>query len=131
MSLILDLIKTEPNWKTILTSKEIKITEKGDLASFNYNHSADFNDSVVREARGIIIDLKNEKIVCFPFRKFGNYMEEYVDSIDWSTAKAQEKVDGSIMKAYFYNGKWCLASNATIDAFDAPAGTRPLVSYSV
>ena len=123
MSLILDLIKTEPNWRNILNNKEIKITEKGDLASFNYNHSADFHDPVVREARGIIIDLKNEKVVCFPFRKFGNYMEEYVDSIDWSTAKAQEKVDGSIMKAYFYDGKWCIASNATIDAFDAPAGT--------
>lgn len=123
MSLILDLIKKEPNWENILTNKEIKITRKDDLASFNYNQSADFNDPVVREARGIIIDLKNKTVVCFPFRKFGNYTEPYVDDIDWTTAKIQEKVDGSIIKAYYYNNKWNIATNSTVDANSAVAGT--------
>ena len=28
---------------------------------------------------GIVIDTKNIEVVCWPFRKFGNYTEDYAD----------------------------------------------------
>jgi len=30
----------------------------------------------------------------------------YADTIDWSAARVQEKVDGSLIKVWYYNGEW-------------------------
>ena len=101
---ILSFIIDHPDtWQIDLEAKNIRVKQQGDLAIFNYRPGADFNDEIVREARGIIIDIKNLSVVCYPFTKFGNYYESYADDIDWSTAQVQEKIDGSIVKLYHYN----------------------------
>lgn len=56
-----------------------------------------------------------------PFYIFRNYEEEIADTIDWSTARVQEKVDGSLIKFWYYGGKWHISTNGTIDAANAPA----------
>ena len=79
--------------------------------------NADFSIDVVRECRGTILDeTDNYKPVCVPFYKFGNYGEPYADDIDWSTAKVQEKIDGSLIKVWCYKGKWRVSTNKTINA---------------
>lgn len=113
------IIDNPDTWEEDFKEKHIKVKYKGNLAIFNYEMGADFNDIVVRDARGIIIDMKNFRIVCYPFNKFGNYYESYADEIDWETALVQEKIDGSIVKLYYYNGDWHWATNSCIDAADA------------
>ena len=117
---ILSFIIDHPDtWQSDLESKNIRVKQEGNLVIFNYRPGADFHDELVRDARGIIIDIKNLRIVCYPFTKFGNYYESYADEIDWSTAQIQEKVDGSIVKLYRYNHEWHWATNSCIDAADA------------
>lgn len=116
----------------------LKINEFDGLYSFNYNLLAceilepetedkeavvartNFNLPITQEARGIIINPETKEVVCWPFRKFGNYGESYVDNIDWKSASVQEKIDGSIMKLYYDNREhkkeWILATNRIIDA---------------
>lgn len=83
---------------------------------------SDFHNVVVKECRGIILHIDETSIipVCVPFYKFGNYGEDYNDLIDWNTAQVQEKVDGSIMKLWFYHqmNKWIISTNGTVDAFE-------------
>lgn len=121
-SYICNFIKDHPdNWRELLAEKQIKVKDKGvSLSIFNYDIMADFSDPVVQEARGIIIDTDMLDVVCFPFRKFGNSYESYVDTIDWNSAKVQEKVDGSIVKLWHLMGdRWMWSSNSCIDAKDA------------
>ncbi len=113
------IINHPDSWKEDLQAKNIKIKNQNDLVIFNYSPGADFSDEIVRDARGLIIDIKNLRIVCYPFTKFGNYFESYADSIDWSTAKIQEKIDGSIVKLYWYQDQWHWATNSCIDAANA------------
>ena len=47
--------------------------------------------------------------------KFWNHNERHADEIDWSTAIAEEKIDGNLMKLFFYKGSWRLASNRTLN----------------
>ena len=125
-SLICDIIQNNIDWQEILTEKQIRIGYKDAFAIFNYGICADFSDAVVQEARGIIIDINTCSVVCYPFRKFGNYHESYADTIDWTTARVQEKIDGSIIKMWYnpYSNKWQISSNSCIDANDAvmPSG---------
>ncbi len=110
------------DWEARLTQHyAIKVKHDGDYAIFNYGYDCDFSDAVVQEARGIILDCRSLEVVCWPFRKFGNYNESYADSIDWSTARVLEKVDGSIIKLWFDGARqaWQFSTNATIRAEEA------------
>ena len=100
---------------------DIKVKTDLPLAIFNYSIEADFTNPVVQEARGIIINLDTLTVVCWPFRKFGRYDESYADTIDWSTAQVQEKIDGSIIKLWFNRlaEEWQFSSNSMINAADA------------
>lgn len=121
-SYICRFIRDNPEtWRDELDMKKIRVKTDGDLSIFNYMVNADFSDPIVQEARGIIINRKTLDVVCWAFRKFGNYTESYADKIDWSTARVQEKVDGSLVKL-FYNSilqKWQWATMSVIDAKDA------------
>lgn len=130
--------KNPDNWDVLLSSAPyfLKIKKDGDLAIFNYNIIAsdvvevdgeekelrcDFSLPEVQEARGIILNCKELKVVCWPFRKFGNYGESYVDDIDWESARVQQKVDGSIIKLWFnkITDNWQVSTNGLIDAREA------------
>ena len=80
---------------------DLRIKRDGEYAVFNYEINADFYDPIVQEARGIILDTERYEVVCWPFRKFGNYSEGYADRIDWSSARVLEKIDGSIIKLWY------------------------------
>ena len=109
-SYLCKFISENSDWRERLSSYPffIRIKEDGDLAIFNYSLTEtdkiekdgeeiiariDFSIPEVQEARGIIINTKTCDVVCWPFRKFGNFGESYVDNIDWNSACVQEKVD--------------------------------------
>ena len=137
-SYLCKFISENEDWEERLSKYPffIHIKKSGDLAIFNYDMIAtdvvekdgeemiariDFTIPEVQESRGIIINTKTCEVVCWPFRKFGNFGESYVDKIDWNTACVQEKVDGSIMKLWFdkrpeYN-LWRISTNGVIDAY--------------
>jgi tRNA splicing ligase len=74
-------------------------------------------DPLVQQCRGIILDEANNwNIVSYPYNKFFNHGEGHAADIDWSTARAYEKLDGSIMTMYYYDGQWHVASNGSPDA---------------
>jgi hypothetical protein len=71
---------------------------------------------VARQSRGIIFDRDNNwEIVSYPYDKFFNYGEGRAASIDWHSARAHEKLDGSLMILYFYDHKWHVSSSGTPD----------------
>ena len=125
MSFITQLMRDNKNWNKILESKQIKIKEDEHFYIFNYDISANFFDPIVQEARGIIIDKKDLSIACWPFRKFGNFGEDYVDIIDWPTARVQSKEDGSICKLWFnkYDNDWQWSTNSVIDARESDSAS--------
>ena len=123
---LINFIKENNNWEEILTHQpyflEIKRDEGFILLKYDTIRS-DFSLNIVKEARGIILKEDTLEIVCYPFTKFFNVDEEYADKIDWGSAKVQEKIDGSLIKVWFYNGRWRISTNGTIDAFKAPLST--------
>lgn len=119
MSKIVELMKSNPNWRETISGMGIRIKENGDLAIFNYGIECDFSNPIVCEARGIIINTRTFDVVCRGFDKFFNSHEQYADTIDWNNCRVEEKIDGSIIKAYFFNGEWRWATNSCINANDA------------
>lgn len=140
-SIICDYIKDHPRtWFDDFDKLNIRVKTQfytgikdrnGTLAIFNYGVGADFSNPIVQEARGIIIWLEECKVVCWPFRKFGNWSEPYADQIDWRYAEVQEKVDGSIIK-HWHNpitDKFQWSTNGVMDAKDAKLSSNPSKTY--
>ena len=116
---LLDFIRENDDWEERLSNApyHIKIKRSEGLVKFYYEMTADYCMDIVRECRGIILDeTDGYRPVCVPFFKFGNYGEPYADDIDWTTARVQEKIDGSLMKVWHYKGVWRVSTNKTIDA---------------
>lgn len=122
------------NWAELLAAEpyNLKISYDGNLVMFKYNQlTADFHLPIVCEARGIIFENKYPyRRVCHAFDKFFNSHEELAATIDWNHAFVTEKVDGSLMKVFWYNDEWHLATNGTINAFNAELGDgKDFASY--
>lgn len=129
-SRILYFIKHNPdNWEQKLNDRLIRTNHTGNLVCFKYSTEADFSDPLVCEARGIIIDIVHQLVVCWPFDKFFNVQEQYAADIDWKTARVLEKIDGSLIKLYWFNGKWVFATSSTCDAGNASVAGYKDITY--
>ena len=67
----------------------------------------------VQECRGIVLEKDTWKVLSCSFFKFFNSEESNAHKIDWDTAHVLEKLDGSLITIYHYNGVWCTATTGT------------------
>ena len=131
---IQEFILAHDNWRELLSAApyNLKIAEDDGFVIFKYNQiESDFNEEICKEARGLILDsTDNFKAVRMAFKKFFNLGESHAAKIDWDSAVASEKIDGSIMSVWYARGKWHLSTNGTIDAFKAPLnGVGPYKNF--
>ena len=121
--LITEFIHTHPDWEALLADAPyyVKTKRDGSFVLLKYDQiRSDLMIPVVRECRGIILDEPNGYFpACVPFFKFGNFGESYIPDIDWASARIQEKLDGSLIKLWYYNDQWHISSNGEIDARNA------------
>lgn len=113
------LLRNDPDAMSVIEKKlGIKVRphpKYPNLKMFKYDQiNSPMGNPVVQECRGIVLD-ENASwgVVSYPFKKFFNHGEGHAAEIDWKSAKVQEKVDGSLMSLYFYDGDWHVASSGT------------------
>ena len=102
------------------------------LLTYDMIHS-DFSHPIVCESRGAILEKHTNRLICLPFEKFWNHGEGRAASIEWETARVQEKLDGSLMKVYWYDGEaqWIVATNGMVDAKEASIGDQGRTFYEL
>lgn len=79
-------------------------------------------EPLVQQCRALILDeADNWRPVAVPFFKFFNHGEPNAALLDWSTARVQEKLDGSLMTLYSHGDEWHVSSSGLPDA-EGPTG---------
>jgi hypothetical protein len=81
------------------------------LVILNYNQlDSPKTHPIVRECRGLTLNTDDWSIVARAFPRFYNWGEvaDEMKLFDWSKATADEKVDGSLVLFYFFDGEWCV-----------------------
>ncbi len=88
------------------------------LVCFKYSQrESPLAEPLVQQCRGIILDEAQDwAIASYPYDKFFNYGEPNAATIDWSSARVYDKLDGSLMTLYFHAGQWRVQSSGTPDA---------------
>ena len=123
---VLEFIKEHKDWEVLLSQEPYCIKVSKDemfgkrLVMLKYNQiDSDFNEEIVRECRGLILDEDSLEPISVPFFKFGNYGESYCPEIDWESAVILEKRDGSLIKVVKLDKDYLISTNGCIDAFKA------------
>jgi RNA ligase len=91
----------------------------GPLTQYTYTQSCTYDGAwnlFTMSARGIIVD--HERIVATPFPKFFNLTENKVEIPDLPF-HSYEKVDGSLIITYFYDGEWQTATKGSFNSDQA------------
>ena len=103
------------DWLRHLTERyAISAVEDDGLVSLKYNQiESPMHEPIVQECRGMVVDLASRRVVCHPYNKFWNLGETLAAPIDWSTARVQDKLDGSLMLLYWHEGQWMVASSGS------------------
>lgn len=96
----------------------VKEAADGKRVLFKYNQiDSPMGNPIVQESRGLILDRSREwRIVSWPFKKFFNYGEGHAAPLDLATAHVLEKVDGSCITLYHWEGRWRTQTLGMIDA---------------
>lgn len=80
-------------------------------------------DGLLAECRSVVIDVRNERLVLTPFRKFMNINESPSTSEDRirdmllhaDVVEFSDKLDGSMQSARFYDGRLVMAGSKAVD----------------
>lgn len=93
----------------------VKQYEQEGLYVLNYSQiDSPKTHPIVMECRGIILDTAYN-VVCLPFDRFFNLGEalDITGDFNFNTSVAYEKADGSLIKVYYWDGSWRIATRGT------------------
>lgn len=110
----------------------VKEAADGRRVLFKYDMiDSPLGNPLCQEARGLILDRgDNWKVLSWPFRKFFNLGEGHAAPIDLATARVLEKVDGTCITCYYWDGKWRVQTLGMIDADGAVNNVFPPTTFA-
>ena len=112
---VIEFIK-EKGFQALTDELGIIVKFVDDLVVLNYNQiDSPKTHPIVIECRSLILNKNTLEVVSRSFDRFFNLGEalNVMPEIDWSRAEVFEKVDGSLIKIYFHEGLWRIATRGT------------------
>ncbi|MCY7362139.1 MAG: hypothetical protein LH629_08765 [Ignavibacteria bacterium] len=102
-----------------------------DLWIYNYTAKVQYEvgmwNDITLNCRGLILD-EQYNIVARPFKKFFNYEENH--HTPTKDFKVYEKLDGSLLIAFYYKGKWEVSTRGSFESEQAIKGREFLQNYN-
>lgn len=87
------------------------------LIGLNYDVTSPKHESIVRECRGLVLELDTWNLVSKPFYRFFNFGENDKEDalFDWSSLAAYEKLDGTFLCVSYYHpaNEWIVSTRGT------------------
>jgi hypothetical protein len=114
--------------KNKLTSDEFNLQVKEEqlhpnLYMITYKNGRKlFENEMIKECRGLILEKETNKIVCNTFSKSDDDIKNFEEN--WTNIEIEEAIDGTQIRLYNYRGKWICATTRKIDALKAMFYTK-------
>lgn len=98
---------------------QYEISNSLGVVAFNYSNLSPMNEPLVKECRGLFLELDTWNLVCKSMSAFcENFdLQGQVDelTINWEKAKLIEKLDGALIVLYFYKDEWRIGMRMSAD----------------
>lgn len=123
-------------WDNLLIHEEegfVRRTEEGNLTLWCYTEACTYDDAwdeYLMMARGLIMCAPDKKIVATPFPEFFN-LGEREQSVPSSSFEVFEKMDGSLIILYYYDGKWRTATKGSFKSDQAKWAAKYIEKFDL
>jgi hypothetical protein len=90
----------------------------GKLVNLKYNQiESPKTNNIVRECRGLILEIGSWNVIAQPFYRFFNYGEggDDITTESFKDMTVMEKLDGSLMTLFNYEGEWRMTTSGGVD----------------
>lgn len=104
--------------KTLKKKYNLQVKEKDNLYIVNIKKNKINENPDLNLCNGIILEKNTNKVVCNIYPVVKEYPDTYQYN-DFSSVVVEEAIDGTLIKLFYYNNKWNVATNRCIDASDA------------
>lgn len=107
--------------KAILESSQFNLKIKEDiqlpdLFLIYSQESSNFNLKLVNECNGLIMNKNTLQIVCYTFDKCSDAPLQSMQSINLDNLYYENAYEGTLVRLYYYENKWMLATKKCMDA---------------
>lgn len=103
----------------LLTEHGVKAKPYNGKVTFVYDQlAARDDDPLACQCRGLVLRDQTWEVVAHPFNRFFNHGQAAAASIDWSTARFEEKLDGTLILIYWDDraNRWHCATRSMAEA---------------
>ena len=116
--------------QNIEKNKQIKMvdtdTETG-LSLFSYIHCEKTDSDLIKKCRGVVY--KDDELIMkgFPYTyEFceKDNLQEIKDNVNFETCSFYDSHEGSVIRMFYFGGKWFLSTNRKFDAFKSKWASR-------
>ena len=98
---------------------QFNICENLGVVVFNYRVLSPLDNPLVRETRGLILELDTWNVVSKPIDAFfepnNPYGKDILNNFKWHEAYALSKYDGAMVSLYFYKNEWHVGTRFVAD----------------
>ena len=102
------------------------------ISIWNYSRTCQYEnkwDETTKQCRGLILDQEGY-VIAKGFDKFFNIEEHKTEEIPNEPFEVFEKMDGSLLIVFWYEGKWIVASRGSFTSDQAKKGIELLKKYN-
>jgi len=102
------------------------------MAIYNYSRKVQYEglwDTLTKNCRGLVLD-NDGKVLAKPFGKFFNMEEHSSDEIPNESFDVFEKMDGSLIIVFWYEGQWIVSSKGSFISEQAIKAKELLKKYN-
>ncbi len=117
--LVQGYLRSGGTYESLLADHAVKAKPHNGKVSFVYDQLAAKNsDPLACQCRGLVLREGTWDVVAYPFNRFFNHGQIEAASIDWSTARFEDKLDGTLIIAYWDElaGRWLCATRSMCEA---------------
>ena len=109
--------------ENIEKNKQIKMVDSDaetGLSLFSYIHCEQTDSEMIKRCRGVVYH--NDQLIMkgFPYTyEFGekDNLQEIKDNVNFETCSFYDSHEGSVIRMFYFGGKWYLSTNRKLDAF--------------
>ena len=99
----------------VLEQYGLESDQSDGLVLLNYGFKAAKSDPIVQECRSLILEDGTWNVVSMAFKRFFNPGEGTAAVIDWETASAHQKMDGSLLQLFYHKDRWRCSTRGRLD----------------
>ncbi len=82
---------------------------------------SDFSNKEVRQSCGVVMDVEDDHVVAYSYDFIHDYNESMKEQFvqNWNKYRVERVIDGAVVRVFFFNNRWNVATLKCVDATDA------------